>query len=296
MLTLTPSDAPALLDLVVPVYNEEVDLEPSLRRLHRYLSASFPYTFQITVADNASTDATLAVAHAVAAELPGIRVVHLAEKGRGRALRSVWLASRSPVLGYLDADLSTDSRVEIVATACADLAGIARLGRSLATRSLPLAGLRQELGRGPLSTRDSLVGRQAVRFAAIGVASTVAYLALFALLRPAIGAQAANALALLATAVANTATNRRVTFGISGRRHVLRHQAQGLVVFGLGLGLTSGALAALHAAAPAATAGAELAVVVTANLAATGLRFVLLRLWLYGSHRVGITVETLQSG
>jgi putative flippase GtrA len=120
-----------------------------------------------------------------------------------------------------------------------------------------------------------------VRFAAIGIVSTLAYLALFALLRTGLPAQAANFLALLATAIANTTANRRLTFGITGRRHAGRHQVQGLIVFGLGLALTSGALFILHAVAPAPPTTVELGVLVAANLAATLLRFVLLRLWLF---------------
>ena len=120
--------------------------------------------------------------------------------------------------------------------------------------------------------------RQLARFAAVGVASTLAYLVLFVATRGALGAQAANLLALLVTAVANTAANRRLTFGISGRRHAARHQLQGLLAFALGLALTSGSLAALHAVTAAPPRPVELAVLVAANLAATALRFVLLRL------------------
>ncbi len=97
-----------LLDIAIPVFNEEASVEGCLRRLHHHLSTEFSQTFCITVADNASTDSTLAVAERVARELPGIRVVHLDEKGRGNALRTVWLGSPSPVLAYMDVDLSTD--------------------------------------------------------------------------------------------------------------------------------------------------------------------------------------------
>jgi hypothetical protein len=69
--------------------------------------------------------------------------------------------------------------------------------------------------------------------------------------RPALGAQWASAFALPVTAIANTAANRRITFGVSGLHGAGRHQLQGLVVFGLGLALTSGSLAALHAASSA---------------------------------------------
>src|SRR3954449_12387042 len=79
------------VDVVVPVYNEEADLGPSVRRLHAYLSGAFPFTWRITVADNASTDATPAVARQLAETLPGVRVVRLDQKGRGRALSHTWL-------------------------------------------------------------------------------------------------------------------------------------------------------------------------------------------------------------
>jgi putative flippase GtrA len=97
-------------------------------------------------------------------------------------------------------------------------------------------------------------------------------------------AQPANAIALLATAVANTAANRRFTFGVRGAG-VARHQAQGLLVFGLGLALTSGSLAALTALVQHPGRGLELSVLVAANLAATVLRFVLLREWVFAARR-----------
>ncbi len=117
----------------------------------------------------------------------------------------------------------------------------------------------------------------------MGALSTLVYLALYSVFRTGAGPQAANALALLVSAVANTAANRRLTFGVRGRDRALRHQAQGLVVFGIGLALTSGSLAALDAAASSGTLshGTELAVLVAANLAATVLRFLLFRAWVF---------------
>ena len=179
-----------------------------------------------------------------------------------------------------------DSRVDIVSTAVADLRGIVRVGRALARGTLPLADLRAQLGRAPLEpTGDDVprgLTRQLVRFAAVGVASTLAYLALFLLLQPGLGAQAANLLALLVTAVANTATNRRFTFGVRGHAKRATHQAQGLVVFMLGLGLTSGSLALVHASGLSGRT-AESFVLVAANLLATLLRFLLLRAWVFST-------------
>src|SRR3954462_6870521 len=102
-----PRPGPAV-DVVVPVYDEEADLDPSVRRLHAYLCERFPFTWRMTIADNASRDGTPLVAARLAAELPGVRVVRLEEKGRGRALRAVWSASDATVLAYMDVDLSTD--------------------------------------------------------------------------------------------------------------------------------------------------------------------------------------------
>jgi putative flippase GtrA len=397
--TESPPDRVAttpVLDVVVPVYNEEADLEACVRRLRAHLLSGFPYRFRITIADNASTDGTLALARRLADELPDVAVVHLDEKGRGRALRAVWSTSDAPVLAYLDVDLSTDlaalaplvapllsghsdlaigtrlhrgsrvvrgarrevisrcynlllrgtlaarfsdaqcgfkairadvsarllplvqdtgwffdtellvlaersglrihevpvdwvddpdSRVDLVATALADLRGVARLARALATGRLPVAALRAQLGRAPLEPVTAGVPagltRQLVRFAGVGVASTAAYLLLYLLLRSGLGAQPANLLALLLTAFGNTAANRRLTFDVGGRTGFARHQLQGLVVFALGLALTSGSLAALHSVAAVPPLPIEVGVLVGANLAATVLRFLLLRSWVF---------------
>ena len=170
-----------------------------------------------------------------------------------------------------------DSRVDIVTTALTDLRGMARLGRAFATGGIPLRELRTQLGRQPPSASLST---QAVRFAAVGVLSTLAYLLLFLLLRPSFGAQPANLLALLVTAVGNTAANRSFTFGVRGRGGG-RHQLQGLAVFGLGLALTSGSLGLLGILAHHPGRLLEVSVLVAANLAATVLRFVLLREWVF---------------
>jgi len=175
-----------------------------------------------------------------------------------------------------------DSRVDIVATAIADLKGIARLGRALATGRLPLAELRGQLGRSPDPVPGVPTGLpgQLVRFAAIGVASTLAYALLFLLMRDPVGAYAANLLALVITAVGNTAANRRLTFGVRGSAGAATHQLQGLIVFALGLALTSGALAALHTWLPAASQAVELLVVIVANALATLLRLVAYCSWI----------------
>lgn len=353
-----------VLDVVVPVFNEEADLEPSVRRLHAHLRETFPYPFRITVADNASTDSTPLIAARLAEELPEAQWLRLAGKGRGRALRVAWSLSPAPVLAYMDVDLSTDltallplvapllsghsdiaigtrlapgSRVvrgpkreitsrcynallrSTLAVGFSDAqCGFKAVRRDVAERLLPLvqdsewffdtellviaerAGLRiHEVPVDWVDDPDSRVdilataladlrgiariggALQLVRFAGVGAVSTLGYLLLYTALRPPAGSQTANALALLVCAVANTAANRRLTFGLRGRGGALRHQGKGLVVFLIGLALTGGALAALHHTTPSAARHTELAVLLAANLAATLLRFLLFRAWVF---------------
>jgi putative flippase GtrA len=172
-----------------------------------------------------------------------------------------------------------DSRVDIVATALADLRGMARLGSGLARGSIEVPRLRGSSLAGARPAPE--LPLQVVSFAVVGIASTIAYILLYLLLRGVMSAQAANVLSLLVTAVANTAVNRRLTFGISGRRHAARHQVKGLIAFGIGLALTSGALAVLHSPSRAL----EVSVLVAANLVATVIRFVLFRTWVFGKSR-----------
>jgi putative flippase GtrA len=109
---------------------------------------------------------------------------------------------------------------------------------------------------------------------------------IYLVLRRGLAAQPANAISMLVTAVGNTAVNRRVTFGISGRRHAVRHQLRGLIAFAAGLVVTSGALALLHATAARPSRAAELAVLLVASLVATLARFALYRSWVFrGSAR-----------
>jgi hypothetical protein len=98
---------PPTVEVVIPVHNEERDLGPSVRRLHAFLAGSFPFSFRVTIADNASGDGTWLEAKRLARELDHVRAVRLEAKGRGRALRAAWDASDAAVLAYMDVDLST---------------------------------------------------------------------------------------------------------------------------------------------------------------------------------------------
>ena len=391
-----PVDVPVeeespVLDVVIPVHNEEASLARSVARVHQHL-ASLPFSFRITIADNASTDATALVAHRLCHELAEVRAVYLPEKGRGRALKQVWSSSSAQVLVYMDVDLSTDlnallplvaplisghsdlaigsrltrgsrtlrgprrelisrgynlllrgalragfsdaqcgfkairadvahallplvedtawffdtellvlaeraglrihevpvdwvddpdSRVDVLRTARDDLRGIVRLGWALLRGRVPLTEVKARVGRTTDAGASGAVGSQVALFAVVGVFSTLAYAVLYLLLRGTLDPVRANAVALVATAVANTAANRRITFGVRGRSNAWRHQLQGLAIFAVGLAATSGCLWSLHRFAGSPGRFAEMAVLTSANLVVTALRFLAMRLWVF---------------
>ena len=133
-------------EIVIPVYNEEAGLESSVRRLHRYLTDRFPLSWTVTIADNASQDQTWGIACRLAGELEGVRAVHLAEKGRGRALRAAWSASTAAVVAYMDVDLSTDldALLPLVAPLLSGHSDVA-IGSRLAPGARVVRGPRREV-------------------------------------------------------------------------------------------------------------------------------------------------------
>src|SRR6516164_1047585 len=134
------------VEIVVPVHNEQQDLEPSIRRLHHYLTERFPLRWQVTIADNASQDQTWGIACRLATELDGVRAVHLAAKGRGLALRVAWLSSNASVVAYMDVDLSTDldALLPLVAPLLSGHSDLA-IGSRLARGARVVRGPRREL-------------------------------------------------------------------------------------------------------------------------------------------------------
>ena len=389
------------LEVVVPVYNEQGSLAESVRTLHAYLTESFLVPWVITIADNASVDRTLEIATDLTYEFDHVNVLHLDEKGRGRALKKAWLESDATVLAYVDVDLSTDlralppliapllsghsdvaigsrlarsarvsrggkrefisrtynfllrgamgaqftdaqcgfkairsdvaaqllplvedngwffdtellilaersgmrihevpvdwvddpdSRVDIFSTATEDLRGMVRVTRGLVSGRIPVDRVYAALGRPPFDPPSPpSFFAQLVRFAAVGALSTVAYALLYLLFAPVMGSFAANFVALLLTAIANTAANRRFTFGVQGRSRAVIHQFQGLIVFGIAWAITSGSLLGIHLLDPHPSTIVDLGALTCANLVATVVRFVLLRVWVFRRQRRAVT-------
>jgi glycosyltransferase involved in cell wall biosynthesis len=136
---------PPAVDIVIPVYNEQRALRASVHKLHDCLTRHFTFAFQITIADNASTDATLKLARALAQEFPEVRVLHLERKGRGRALRAAWRSSNAAVLAYMDVDLSTDlSALPELLTPLLERRGDIAIGSRLAPGAQVTRGIKRE--------------------------------------------------------------------------------------------------------------------------------------------------------
>ncbi len=172
-----------------------------------------------------------------------------------------------------------DSRVDVVATARADLQGMVRIARGFARGSIPLDQIKARPEIEPEADRN-LLG-EIVRFALVGIASTALFATLFLLFRTGLGPVLANIAALLLATIANTSANRRFTFGLRSRAGAVRHQAQGFVVLAIALAITSGSLILLHALLPDTSRSIELLVLTAANLLATVIRFLLMRSWIF---------------
>ena len=412
-------DAPvsaAQLEIVIPVYNEARQLAASVSALRSFLDAKFPLATVVTVVDNASTDDTWTIASGLAASLSGVQALHLDQKGRGRALRAAWTASRAPVVAYMDVDLATgldallplvapllsghsdvaigtrlapgahvvrgarrelisraynlllktalansctdaqcgfkairrdavdvvlplvddqawffdtevlitaqrlglrvhevpvdwvddlDSRVAVARTAWLDVCGVARmmtpasrrraarvrryLPRTLvrsdavvsdaALASTPQASKRATAAAGGRS-EGQVFADELLRFAGVGLVSTLAYLLMFVLLEPLIGAYPANIVAIIGCSLGNTAAHRgmagTVRHGLD-RRHRLSVSA---ALLGVSLSFTTVALAVTRAFGIDALAP-ELVAVTVANVAAAAFRFAILRTWIF---------------
>jgi len=126
--------------------------------------------------------------------------------------------------------------------------------------------------------------RRVATFAGIGIVSTLAYVALYAILRSAVSAQVANVVALAVTAVGNTTANRRLTFSVRGRSGFFADQAAGLAAFAISVAITSGSITLLQALVPRAGLRLEIGVIVAANVLATVVRYIVLQSWMDRRH------------
>jgi glycosyltransferase involved in cell wall biosynthesis len=133
------------VDMAVPVHNEEGELSDHVGWLRYFLDRCFPFQTVVTVVDNASTDGTWDIARGLADHLPGVRALHLDEKGRGRALRAAWTATDAPIVAYMDVDLATglEALLPLVAPLVSGHSDLA-IGTRLAPGAQVTRGLKRE--------------------------------------------------------------------------------------------------------------------------------------------------------
>ena len=177
---MSGEQARPFLSIVIPAYNEEVRLVPTLARIKEYLAGQ-SYSSEILVVDNASSDRTREVAREA-----GVEVLEERQRGKGAAVQTGMLAARGEQILFSDADLSTP--IEEVEGLMAELQAGCEV--AIASRGLPESKLpvRQPWYR-------ELVGRAGnvlVRLVAVrGIADTQCGFKLFprAIARRLFGAQ-----------------------------------------------------------------------------------------------------------
>jgi glycosyltransferase involved in cell wall biosynthesis len=375
-----------LVEIAIPVYNEERILEESVRRLRSYLDESFPFDTVVRIVDNDSTDDTWKIASHLAETVPGVAALHLNQKGKGRAVRAAWSSSSARVVAYMDVDLSTDldGLLPLVAPLLSGHSDIA-IGTRLASGSRVLRGARREVvsrayhvvlrlalrsqfsdascgfkaarresaevllplvndehwffdtellvlaerngfrihevpvdwiddadsrvhirsvaggdlrgvarlmvdkvaGHGDVTSMSSAVARirtsQGARYAEVGFLSTVAYLALYLLLRNPLGMYAANIAAFALCTIGSTIAHVRFTFGPqSGMR--MRHGATAAcLAFLTGIALTTFALSVEELAGVLSVVNEALAILLGTAVAGF-VRLILFRATAYRFH------------
>lgn len=381
-----PKRRPPVVEVAIPVFNEEDVLERSTRRLRSYLDESFPFETTIRIVDNASTDGTWDIAVRLADTVPGVTALHLDEKGKGRAVRAAWSSSSAQIVCYMDVDLSTDldgllplvapllsghsdvsigsrfavgahvlrgarrevvsrlynallrgalrpqftdatcgfkaarretaqallplvcdnywffdteflvvaerngfrihevpvdwvddsdSRVDVASVAKQDLRGVARLIHNRAMgreRLMALSG-----------TGGHLHSSQSTRYASVGIVSTIAYLAIFFLLRNQLGAFASNVIAMAVSTVGNTIAHAFFTFGRKSGVSMKQAATAGALGFVSGVSLTTLALG-LENALGVFSASSEIVAILIGIVASAFVRLTLLRSFAYRSH------------
>lgn len=93
------------LSIVIPAYNEAGRLPASLEQLADYLAAQ-PYTSEVLVVDDGSTDNTAAVAEGFAAQFRSLRVLREPHRGKGGTVKAGMLAASGDHVLFADADFS----------------------------------------------------------------------------------------------------------------------------------------------------------------------------------------------
>jgi len=97
-----------MINITIPVYNEEKRMGDNVLKLYHYIKSSLKYPFEIIIADNGSTDNTPAIAKQLSYKYPEIKLLHIEQKGKGIAINTSWSRSKADILSFMDVDLSAD--------------------------------------------------------------------------------------------------------------------------------------------------------------------------------------------
>ena len=93
------------LSIIIPAYNEEKRLLPTLEQVYSFLEKQ-SYTSEIILVENGSTDRTLEIAAEYAKDRPSITILHEEQRGKGNAVRRGMLDAKGEYRFLCDADLS----------------------------------------------------------------------------------------------------------------------------------------------------------------------------------------------
>jgi glycosyltransferase involved in cell wall biosynthesis len=120
------------VDVIIPVLNEEHSLPRCVELLRSFFGEHPDRVWSILVADNGSIDKTIEVATSLMNDSGDLRITHIEQRGRGRALKKAWLESDADVRCYMDVDLSTDLKhVPELVSAIADEGNSLAIGSRL---------------------------------------------------------------------------------------------------------------------------------------------------------------------
>lgn len=96
---------PPFLSIIIPAHNEEIRLPRALRQVFAYLEQQ-PYSAEVLVIENGSSDRTLEMAHEFASRHTNLMVIHEEQAGKGNAVRRGVLDAHGEYRFICDADLS----------------------------------------------------------------------------------------------------------------------------------------------------------------------------------------------
>jgi dolichyl-phosphate beta-glucosyltransferase len=94
-----------LLSIIIPALNEERRLPPSLEKIDAFLKTQ-PFSAEVIVIDNGSKDRTAEIVREYSTVHPYVSLIHLKERGKGRAVKAGMLAATGDFRFICDTDLS----------------------------------------------------------------------------------------------------------------------------------------------------------------------------------------------